>query len=271
MSSYLEVFGVTSGRVVQSLDIYALRAALHRVIDKWRLLAGYVEWSNTLSKWCIRVPLQGDVSSRLKFTTSKKATRLQPSFVVNEQDSAHISTRPPLPYFRHESVPHDLQSYSSSKSPLLSVHVTELLNCACVGFTIPHGVFDGGGSWQILHALKQELHGKPWDPPAISQSNILQEALDDLERAPSMYNDIHQETATYSALRRYFVPRSVITVATILGRTVYEHVRHNVESKTVYLGPKAIVKLRREARGDLQSSEAPSVSMNNILAAWFFK
>ncbi|KAG6818364.1 hypothetical protein H0H93_005566 [Arthromyces matolae] len=269
--SYLENFSITNGRVVQSLDIDALRAAVFRVVDKWRLLAGYVEWSNTLSKWCIRVPLQGDVSSRFTFTTSKIATRLHPSFVVNEQDPAHISTRPPLQYFRHESVPHDLQTYNSSRSPLFSVHVTELLNCTCVGLTIPHGVFDGGGSRQIIHALNQELHGKPWDPPAISQSNILQEALDDLEHAPSMYNDIHQETATYSALRRYFVPASVINVATLIASILYERARHNVESRAVYLGPKAIVKLRREAKGDLQSSEAPSVSMNNILAAWFFK
>ncbi|KAG6847733.1 hypothetical protein H0H93_006276 [Arthromyces matolae] len=266
--SYLDQYSLTIGHVAQALDIDALRAALLRVIDKWRLPAGYVEWSKTLSSWCIRVPLEGDVSSRLKFSSKKIASRLHPSFVVNERTTAHILTRPPLMYFRHDSVPHSLRSYSSSRSPIVSVHVTELANCVCFGFTFPHGVFDGFGLGQFRHALDSEFHGKPWEPPAISEFNILREALDDLYRSPSMYDDIHAETATYSALRRSFAPATAPNVLRLIGHVEYDRIRHIVESKAVFLGPRAIAKLLGDVKGELKGDK---VSTNDVLAAWILK
>ncbi|KAG6835444.1 hypothetical protein H0H93_001392 [Arthromyces matolae] len=269
--SYLEKFSVTSAHVLQSVDTDALRAALIRVIDKWRILAGYVEWSSKLSSWCLRVPLQGNVSDRLMFTTTKLAARLRPSFVVNETASAHILERPPLKYFRHDSVPHDFQSYSSSKAPIFSAHVTVLSNCACVGFTVPHGLFDGGGLGQLAHAISHELQGKSWEAPAISEFNVLKEALDDLERSPPIYDDIHEETATYAAFRRSFVPDSAPNVLKFMGGAVYRKVRHNVQIKAVFLGRKAVTKLLREVKSELNVEEKASVSTNDILAAWTFK
>ncbi|KAG6847026.1 hypothetical protein H0H93_010576 [Arthromyces matolae] len=265
--SYLENYTISTGYVVQHVDIDALRAASLRVIDKWRLLAGHIEWSNNLSTWCVRVPVHGDVSGRLKFTVNKLKTRLPPSFIVNENTSAHIFSRPPLKYFRHESVPDNFQSYASSKAPIFAVHVTEFANCTCVGLTVAHGVFDGFGGGLIIHALDDELKGKPWDVPPLSESNILREALHDLESAPRMYDDIHKETATYSALRRTLVPASIQNTLALAADVVYEKIWHNTECKMIYLGPKAVAKLRKEAKDDA----TPKVSTADLLVAWFLK
>ncbi|KAG6847391.1 hypothetical protein H0H93_008493 [Arthromyces matolae] len=265
--SYLENCSISTGYVVQHLDIDALRAASLRVIDKWRLLAGHIEWSKTLSTWGVRVPVHGDVSSRLKFTVNKLKTRLPPSFVVNENTSAHVLTRPPLKYFRHESVPDDFQSYASSKAPIFSVHVTEFANCTCVGLTVSHGVFDGFGGGLIIHALDDELKGKPWDVPPLSESNILREALHDLESSPRMYDDIHKETATYSALRRTLVPGSIPNTLAFAADAVYEKMWHNTETKVLYLGPKGVAKLRKEVKDEATRK----VSTADLLVAWFLK
>ncbi|KAG6818856.1 hypothetical protein H0H93_000952 [Arthromyces matolae] len=266
---YLEDFSFSIGFVLQNLDIDALRAAALRVIDKWRLLAGHLEWSKNLSTWGVRVPLHGDVSSRLKFTVNKLQTRLPPSFVVNENTSAHVFTRPPIKYFRHESVPDKVQSYASSKAPIWSIHVTEFSNCVCLGFTLSHAVFDALGGGITGYALHHELQGKPWAVPPLSESNILREVLHDLETAPRMYDDIHKETETYSALRGALVPASTPNTLALVAGTAYEKTWHNVETKVVYLGPKAIEKLRKEVNDG--ATPVPNVSTSDILTAWILK
>ncbi|KAG6819200.1 hypothetical protein H0H93_014405 [Arthromyces matolae] len=269
--SYLHEIGITLGHVVRSVDLAKLRAASIRVIDKWRLLAGHVEWAQHLSSWCVRVPLQGDVTNRLGFTTTKLKIRLDPCFVVNEHASAQVITRPPLNLFRAPSIPSDLQSYATSKTPIISIHITELLNCTCIGFSFPHGVLDAVGIGHFIHGLDAELNGRPWDAPAISSTNIVQEVLDTLEAAPPMYDDIHRETAAFSALKRSMEHASFLNKLAMLRHVAYEHIWHGVETRTVYLGEKVVAKLLRETRSEVERLGAGSVSMGDILAAWILK
>ncbi|KAG6834350.1 hypothetical protein H0H93_010281 [Arthromyces matolae] len=243
---YLENFSYTVGYILHHLDKDALRSAALRVMDKWRLMAGHIEWSETLSTWGVRVPLHGDVSSRLKFTVNTVRTRLPPSFVVNENTSAHIFTRPPIKYFRHKSVPYDFQSDASSKAPIWAIHVTEFSNCVCLGFTLSHGVFDAIGGGLVGYAMNHELQGKPWDVPPLFETNVVREVLHDLTSAPRMYDDIHRETEAYSALRSALVPASVANTLALVAGTAFENKWHNVETKLIYLGPKAMAKIRKE-------------------------
>ncbi|KAG6815916.1 hypothetical protein H0H93_008846 [Arthromyces matolae] len=267
-----EAVAVTGGYVVRNVDPSILKAAAIRVIDKWRLLAGQVEWSAKLSGYCIRVPTQGDISHRLTFTTSKSSNRLDPAFLVNDESSAHVLSRPPLKYFRHASVPSSIHSYAASKAPIVSIHVTHLKNCACIGLTFPHGVFDAVGMGHCLHGLDHELHGRPWDAPIVSEKNILQEVLDDLESSPRMYDDIHQETATFSSLRRALVPATYTNLMYLLTDIVKENVWHRAETKAVYLGPNIVKKMVREIKDEVQRfGNVPPVSTGDILTAWMLK
>ncbi|KAG6834856.1 hypothetical protein H0H93_006874 [Arthromyces matolae] len=271
--SWLESMSITLAYVVKTVDISALRQAAIRVLEKWRLLAGRVVWSKNLESWCIQVPLQGEVSDRLGFTTSKLAVCMNPSSVVNENAPAQLLTRPPLDYFRPASVPHDLQTHASSQAPIISIHVTELSNCMCIGVLFPHGVFDAFGIGQFLHGLDCELHGKPWDPPAFSGTNVLEEALNDLAAIPSLYNNIHQESTTYTGLREMTRPVSAMNKFKFVGSIAYEHVLHNIEAKAVYLSGKTTRKLTQTVKEELRktSGHGTVVSTGDILVAWILK
>ncbi|KAG5633339.1 hypothetical protein DXG03_007546, partial [Asterophora parasitica] len=165
------------GYVTKSVDNATLEAAGKRVVDKWRLLAGRLERNPSTSMWCIRVPLDGEVANRLKFTTSKLAVTLDAPIIPLDSTSSEILVRPALKYFRHSSTPSSLSAFASSNAPIVSIHVTELSNCACVGISVPHGVFDAFGLGQIIWGLDAELNGKAWTPPPSSETNIMQETL----------------------------------------------------------------------------------------------
>ncbi|KAG6849168.1 hypothetical protein H0H93_010845 [Arthromyces matolae] len=269
--SYLHEVGVTLGHVVRSVDVPMLRAAAVRVIDKWRLLAGHLEWSKQLSSWCVNVPLHGDVSGRLGFTTNNLKLRLDTQFTVNEHAFAQVVTRPPLSLFRASSTPSDLQSYATSKAPIISIHITELLNCTCIGFSFPHGVLDAVGIGHFIHGLDDELNGRTWDAPAISTTNIVREALDTLEAAPTIYDDIHKETAAFSSFRRSLKPAFWANKLTLAPKIISEHIRHGIETKTVHLGEKAMGRLLRETKAEVAKLGVGRVSTGDILAAWIMK
>ncbi|KAG6810758.1 hypothetical protein H0H93_014769 [Arthromyces matolae] len=123
----------------------------------------------------------------------------------------------------------------------------------------------------FIHGLDDELHGRTWDAPAISTSNIVQQALDDLEAAPTIYDDIHKETAAFSSFRRSLTPASLANKLTLAAKVASEHIRHGVEAKTVHLGEKAIERLLRETKAEVAKSGVGRVSTGDILAAWIMK
>ncbi|KAG6846881.1 hypothetical protein H0H93_011312, partial [Arthromyces matolae] len=271
---YLELLSVIAGYVVRSVDVSALQAAAIRVVDKWRLLAGRVVWSKKLSAWCILVPLKGDVSSRLKFTVTPLTTRLDSSFVINDSLSAQVLPRPPVGYFSHPSVPNDMSTRSSSKSPIISIHVTQFSNCACIGINFPHGVLDSVGYAQFITALDHELHGRPWEAPSLPEpgNNILQEVLDNLEALPSLYDDIHLESTTYAGLRRELVKFSLTNGLAVQLSVLRERFWGCVEDKTVYLNGKILKKLLQEVKDEVKQIDSElRVSTGNILVAWLLK
>ncbi|KAG6834497.1 hypothetical protein H0H93_009307 [Arthromyces matolae] len=269
----LEQVSVTNGYIVRSVNVTALQSAAIRVVNKWRLLAGRIVWSKNLCKWCILVPLKGDVSSRLKFTSTAEASRLPSSFVINESISAQVlGQRPPVKYFRHPSVLDDTASRASSRAPIISIHVTHFSNCACIGINFPHTVLDGFGIGQFIHALDDELHGRPWEaPPLPSEINVVQEALDDLEAAPSMFDDIHRESATYAGLRRDFTKPSFLNNFSNLRAVLSELIWGHIEDKTVYLNGKTLGKLLREVKDEVRTIDRGSVTTSDILVSWILK
>ncbi|KAG6849319.1 hypothetical protein H0H93_009460 [Arthromyces matolae] len=266
--SWLERHGLTKGYIVKNVDIQALKAAAIRVVDKWRVLAGHLQWSKKLSSWCIQVPLQGDISHRIKFTTRKLATHLGPPFMIGS--SSTVLTRPPLKYFRDSSVPHDLRSFASSKAPFISIHVTEFLNCACVGISFTHGILDAFAFGLFMNGLTHELKGIPWEAPPVSETNPLRVALKDLESIPPMYDP--NDPAMIRGLRRTFVPYTMRNNMTFEGSIAYQEIFHHLEDKMLYLRGKGLETLLREAKDEIKRSGCNEpVSEGDILAMWVLK
>ncbi|KAG6816375.1 hypothetical protein H0H93_008151 [Arthromyces matolae] len=262
----------TIGYVVKSVDVPSLQAAAIRVIGKWRLLAGSVQWSKQLSTWCIAVPLEGDVSERLKFTTSQSPDDLDSRFWVNKDASAAILSCPPVKYFRHPSVPTSLSSFSRHKAPILSLHVTKFANYTCVGITVPHGLFDAVGAGQIIRSLRCELRGESWDVPSFSETNVLQVAFEDIVASPRTH---HNSDKFYSEmldrLKRAFVAPSLRNLLTCGIMFVYEMVWQRSENKAVYLGGDVLKNLIEVVKGEVESSGAGWVSTADVLTSWFLK
>ncbi|KAG6847415.1 hypothetical protein H0H93_008253 [Arthromyces matolae] len=272
----LEAFSFTIGYVLKTpIDRPSLKDAAIRLISKWRLLSGHVEWSKPLSSWCIRVPLTGDVSNRVKFTTSQlTASSLDQPFSVFDRpntSNSQILIRPPTKYFIHSSTPSEINSYASSKAPLLSIHVTELSNATCVGITVPHGVFDAIGLGYVLKALNNEFNDRPWEVPPLTESNIMREALKDISSSPPL----SAPAASKEWLSGF---NGVIRKATLLNKfkfvlaIVYDLIWHKVEFKGVYLADAVVKRLSEEVKkavGELSGGEW--VSTGDILSAWFVK
>ncbi|KAF9063135.1 hypothetical protein BDP27DRAFT_1385002 [Rhodocollybia butyracea] len=147
--------GITFGYVVKAVDVAALQKAAQHTADKWRLLAGRVEWDAARKTYQVRVPVSKSLPedyASIKFTTTEF-----PSFSLNltslDEDSRQILDRPPLKYFRARTTPSSLNAYAAKRFPLMAIHVSLLQNCTCVGISFPHGVFDAiGMAWQSAGA-----------------------------------------------------------------------------------------------------------------------
>ncbi|KAF9018581.1 hypothetical protein BDP27DRAFT_1440158 [Rhodocollybia butyracea] len=160
-------FTSTFGYVVKTVDVAALEIAAKRVAEKWRLIAGRVEWNTVEKSYQVRVPLSDSLPkgyALTKFTMEKMTSTELPIASVKE-NSAQFLEKPPITYFRHPTTLNSLHDYASKHAPILSIHVSLLANCACVGITIPHGIFDGMGMSQVVEGLNCMLNNVPWAPP----------------------------------------------------------------------------------------------------------
>ncbi|KAG6820002.1 hypothetical protein H0H93_006621 [Arthromyces matolae] len=259
---------VTLAYIVQTVDVSSLRNAALRVVDKWRLMAGRIERCNDGSSWCIRVPMKGDVSRRLGFTTSRFETTLDSSYFVDKADPIRVVLRPPCEYFRDPSIPYSLQGYCLSDTPFISIHVTELANCTCIGFTFPHFVLDAQGMGHFLYALNAELHGRPWDIPTISKTNVFQTILDNLEASAPV---AEESSPSPSVLRRALSPVTFINTLIHESRLLYELRYRNLETKAVYIPVHALKKLVQKTRYEAKGSGLEFISTGDIITAWMLK
>ncbi|KAG6827111.1 hypothetical protein H0H92_013155 [Tricholoma furcatifolium] len=268
--TWLDQSSITIGYVLKSVDVPKVEAAARRLVEKWRLLAGRLEWSKELSIWCIRVPLQGDVSDRLKFTTTKLNKPLGSAPTSLGRDSADILVRPPLKYFRHPSTPSPAEAFASPKVPILSIHISEFTDCTCLGLSAPHVLFDGFGLGQVIRGLNAELNGTPWEVPPSFETNILQKALDKLA-ASHPFPEEGQEPEALLNVRRD-VKQTSFSTALFLGLGIaYDYLWARAEMNAVFLGENVVSKLVQKVKNEVEESGAGWVSTGDILVAWILK
>ncbi|KAG6905654.1 hypothetical protein DXG01_001404 [Tephrocybe rancida] len=268
--TYHDNSGVTVSYIVQSVDDSSLRNAALRVVDKWRLMAGHIERFKDQTSWYIRVPIQGSVSHRLGFTTRKSKVPLDSSYFVDKADPIRVVLRPPGEYFRHPSVPYTLKGYCSSDAPIVSIHVTEFPNCACIGISFPHSVVDSHGMGQFIHALDDELHDKPWNTPTFSETNVFRGVLDDLQAAAGPMIDARRSTLSPSP-RHAREPSALINALILESRIAYEIRYRNLDTKMVYMPAHALAKLVEKTKGEAERSGFGRISTGDVVSAWILK
>ncbi|KAG6810780.1 hypothetical protein H0H92_010347 [Tricholoma furcatifolium] len=269
--TWFDQSSITIGYVLKSVDALKVEAAARRLVEKWRLLAGHLEWSKELCNWCIRVPLQGDVSHRLKLTMTSLNKPLSSAPTDLGQDSADILVRPPLKHFRHSSTPRAAGAFASPKfMPILSIHISEFTNCTCLGLSVPHILFDAFGVGQVIRGLNAELNGTHWEVPPSFETNVLQQALDKLA-ASHPFPPEGPELEALSNVQRDVKRTSVSTVLSFGLGLAYDYLWARAKMKAVFLGENVVSKLVQKVKNEVKESGAGWVSTGDILVAWILK
>ncbi|KAJ4474330.1 hypothetical protein J3R30DRAFT_3659011 [Lentinula aciculospora] len=261
---------ITFGYVVARVDVEALEVAAKRAAEEWRLLAGRVEWNTAQKSFQVRVPVSGSLPSNyalVKFTTSKFPSTKIP-ITPFDNDSATFLEKPPVKFFRHASTLNSLADFASKKAPIVSLHVSLMANCACVGMTLPHGIFDATGMGQVVKALNSCLNGLPWSPPKISSSNILAAELKRLRDSESV-GDPHPPGLVN--LQRDFTSVNVKNVLTLGASCASEFLWHRVKPAAIYLGANVVEEMVANVKKQAADEGKGWVSTGDVLVAFLLK
>jgi hypothetical protein len=265
---------MTYGYVVEAVDESILAAAAGRVVEKWRLLAGRVEWDPFTKRFHIRTiptphPLPDD-NARVTFTvTHLTGKSLGPDYVTEKTtDSFSVLATPPISYFRHPSIPNSMSNYASQKHPLISIHVSHFSDGACVGIVFPHGVFDAIGMGMFIKALDAEIHGKQWDPPKLQLVNVLDRAISNIRDSTPPTNEL---SLSLTRLKRDIGRAGVATVSRLVASLLYESLWHRSEPRALYLGEAIVKQIVQRVKNEVLAEGKRWVSTGDILFAWLFK
>ncbi|KAF9067141.1 hypothetical protein BDP27DRAFT_1329344 [Rhodocollybia butyracea] len=272
---------VTYGYIVRSVKAEAIEAAVLRAASEWRLLAARVELNPQSQKYQLRVPLAESLPkdyTLVKFTTSKVlGTTLHITSIDPESDTeAKILEKPPLNYFHHPTTVSALREYASKKTPIISVHVTETENCACVGITLPHGVFDGTGMGMVVKAFNCCLNNLPWTPPRLpvvnpnelDSKNILMEELERLKEAESISSE---PSPGLDHIKRDFGPAGFLSILSLIMAILKEKWWYKAAPGVIYLGPKVVTRIVEGVKKQATEEGKGWVSTGDILVAFFLK
>ncbi|KAK7061381.1 hypothetical protein R3P38DRAFT_2494779 [Favolaschia claudopus] len=181
---------VTGWLVQGTIDANALSAALRRVTEKWRVLAGRLEMDPQdpqSRSWLLKVPLDPlpDDYTTFFLTESTSNVPLSSYITLPLQTTSQAL---PQALFLHPSTPRLNADWITKRYPLTCWHVTyfpstsaEKLPYSCIGFARSHGIFDGVGAASIMRALVAEMRGEEWDVPPLpadgAQPNPIQQVL----------------------------------------------------------------------------------------------
>ncbi|EJD42120.1 hypothetical protein AURDEDRAFT_115134 [Auricularia subglabra TFB-10046 SS5] len=253
--------------VLGTIDVDGLRQAALRVVDKWRLLAGTVEYSN--KNYNIRVPLGPLPEGRVYFTTATSAAPLGIVFPELGHNSSVLLERPPLSCFRHKNTPNSLSGHAKPPHPIVSIHVSTYSDYTCIGISCPHGALDGTGQAMVVHAIDAELHGRAWTPPAFGPTNLMQKILDQLNTGEALYKE---EPPALANLKREFPALGAGSLAAFAGKVGYEYLWHKAEDRGIFLGKNVVEKIVAQAKQDAkEAGNGAFISTSDVLVAWVIK
>lgn len=184
--SPLDACGVSSGLVfgwvlsTSNFDPEAFNAAVSRVIEKWRLLAGTIQVSEpevrraTLfpatpltaaqgpfgAPWSLKIPigkLYWMYQTHTMDITRHPGTALELPTSPLAAGEARVLPRPPIEHFSKHGTASTIAEYEDRPRALVSTHVTLFANATCVGLTLPKLLFDAHGAGMVVNAINSEV------------------------------------------------------------------------------------------------------------------
>ncbi|KAL8277686.1 hypothetical protein RQP46_009959 [Phenoliferia psychrophenolica] len=265
LDSLANATGVRAVRMVRPLAVgfllstpvetTSIEAALWRVSDKWRLIAGRLERDEEGSGWVVRVPIDDTFPSdyaRYRFTST-------------------TTSPPPFKYFVPPGAPRKVADLAKANAALVAIHVTTFADCQAIGLTAPHGVFDAIGLGMIIKALDAELTGKEWTPPPLLEKNSLDERLQasaiECTKLPPYVADAElRRLSNGSEKSRWDMFRLVWSL-------LVEKFWHRVKARDVFVGRELMERLVESVKEEVRVATAGRewVSTGDVLMAWSVK
>jgi len=257
------------------VDTDLIIQALDRLTDKWRLLSGRVAYTDaTKSQFQLVVPISSPLSpdyARYHFSTSNDHDSISLDLHNLGKEDLVIQDVPNSKYFCHASSSYQLGDLVKSQKPLLSIHVSTMRNCKCIGILFPHGVFDGVGMGMIIHALDAEMHGREWVvPPLVTSSNPIQDKLDELMSTAPSTADLAAAPALPTLIKA-FRKNGIWPMAILAGCFLYEIVWHKLETKSLFFGEDIVKAIVAQVKEEVRASGKGWVGKADVLFAWFVK
>ncbi|CAA7270054.1 unnamed protein product [Cyclocybe aegerita] len=266
--------GIAAGWLVEGLlDLTTIEQGLNRIIAKWPMLSGRLEFISKLM-YRVNVPLDTLPPDYLPFALTHRESSTPITAYVQLPLPA-VSDALPQELFIDPSVPKATRTWVEKKLPLTYWHITHFkqpgMHYTCIGVSFSHALLDGTGIANLVHALEAEMLGKPWAvPPALhsgQNENHLQvflnrtrnEIVKEGKEAPENYTGV-------SVVGIWFV-------VTFFFWHVWQQVWHNMQKKMIVLPVRAYEKLVLDAREALllEGKKESRISTGDVLAAWLFK
>ncbi|KAI5475371.1 hypothetical protein MNV49_001475 [Pseudohyphozyma bogoriensis] len=245
------------------VDVDKIEAAIGRVMDRWRVLAGRMVWLEERKIWAIRVPT-GSLPPNYTthhFTSTIHDRKLGFTPPALTPTTATTFAQPPFKHFQGPGTPSG--NKGSQNKPIVSVHVGVFEDAAVVGVTFSHGIFDGVGFGHVLRAIGNEIRGKEWDVPELKEVNPVQMALEKVEVREGTEREEYKT----------FIPVNAWSVAAMLGNLAWQKAWFGTESRQLYLGRDVVEKIAKEVKEEVQRESGGTrwVSETDVVNAWVLK
>ncbi|TFK74728.1 hypothetical protein BDN72DRAFT_759251 [Pluteus cervinus] len=280
-SSSVNVAWLVRGR----LDTELIRTSIGRVTNKWRLLAARVEFAKNEFPYPLqlRIPLAPELDESeyktFEFTETINTIPLT-QYVQLPVPTIH----PALPHHltRHQHTPKFTQEWIKRSLPLLWWHVTHFPSSlggigieddyTCIGFSFPHGVFDGVGSALILRALEAEMYQRDWDAPPPMQEGLNANPLLEIIEARTKELEFVKNDGSNSVPYAFFTIGGIWLVICFLWRHFWQERWYGATKKTLVLPSWMVKDLVDEAKEELQNEGITTpITTGDVVAAWLYK
>ncbi|KAJ7156987.1 hypothetical protein C8R43DRAFT_1183527, partial [Mycena crocata] len=266
---------ITGWLVQGTVDTEALGAALRRLTEKWRVLAGRLEAipdvSSTSKLWMVTVPLGPLPEGYRTFMLTESTSDVPLSTYVTIPLGTSSESLPPF-LFLHPSTPRHNAVYASKNHPLTCWHVTHFtarsageLPYSCIGFARSHGVFDGVGAASVMRALVAEMRGEDWDVPPLPSEGLNPNPIGKVLTKKAVENKSEYPPACYS-------PLGVKGMLWLVGWHLRERYWRG-STHRIFIIPKEGLSLlvdraKSEVRREYSNVE---VTTGDVLVAWLIK
>ncbi|CAK5276112.1 unnamed protein product [Mycena citricolor] len=263
---------ITGWLVQGAIDVEALGAALGRVTQKWRVLAGRLEAVKHPKLWQIAVPLDETLPTdypTFVLTSSIAEVPLETFIQLPLQTNTEAL---PQSLFLHPTTPRQNADWAARRSPLTCWHVTQFPAVgdqpahACIGFARSHGIFDGVGAGMIMRAVAAEMAGQEWTvPPPPSEKRQENHITSVLNAKVAGGEDTGKGQCGYRAL-------GLPGMLGLVGWHLRERYWRGASHRVFVIPQSALTPLVEGVKAEIRTQDSDLlVTTGDVLVAWLMK